>query len=151
MRYLRWLAAKEAIIVPVPISSAGPSIARLGTVENGRRGANDWTRVIMQHELANYEAFATDHPIGARVRGRVRGVAQFGVFVELAPGVDGLLEILYFATGAPKKYPEDYPQVGTLIEATIMYFDVSRMNVRLAQRPVGGNDPSSKKCQPLSG
>src|SRR4051812_28141405 len=55
----------------------------------------------MQHEGANYEAYATDHAVGALVRGRVRAVAPFGVLVELAPNVQGLLEILDFAAGAP--------------------------------------------------
>src|SRR4051812_8041669 len=91
----------------------------------------------MRHEVASYEAYATDHAVGAVVRGRVRAVAPFGVFVELAPNVHGLLEIPDFAGGAPKRFPQDYPQVGSSIEAAIKYFDVSTMNIRLTQRPGG--------------
>jgi small subunit ribosomal protein S1 len=90
---------------------------------------------LMQREVADYEAYATDHSVGALVRGRVRAVAPFGVFVELAPNVQGLLEVLDFAVGAPKRFPEDYPQIGTSIEAAIKYFDVPTMNIRLTQRP----------------
>jgi small subunit ribosomal protein S1 len=90
----------------------------------------------MQHEVASYEDYAADHAVGAMVRGRVRAVAPFGVFVELAPNVQGLLEIPYFAsTPDATQFPTSYPQVGALIEATIKYFDVPTMNIRLTQRP----------------
>src|SRR5438309_1514977 len=87
----------------------------------------------MQHEVANYEAYATNHAIGAKVHGRVRAVANFGVFVELAPDIQGLLEIPDFAPSVPKTL-QDYLQVGTPIEAVIKYFDVPTMNIRLTQR-----------------
>ena len=90
----------------------------------------------MQHEVANYEAYATDHAVGALVRGPVRAVAPFGVFVELAPNVQGLLEIPYFASiPDATQFPSGYPPVGALVEATIKYFDVPTMNIRLTQRP----------------
>jgi small subunit ribosomal protein S1 len=89
----------------------------------------------MQHKVADYEAYATDHAVGALVRGRVRAVAPFGVFVELAPNVEGLLEIPHFASVPDAtRFPTGYPQVGTLVEATIMYFNVPTMNIRLTQR-----------------
>jgi small subunit ribosomal protein S1 len=89
----------------------------------------------MQHD---YEAYAVGHPVGAPVRGRVRAVAAFGVFVELAPNVQGLLEIPDFAAGVPVRFPDDYPQVGTSVEAIIKFFDVPTMNIRLTQRPASG-------------
>ena len=88
----------------------------------------------MQHEVANYEAFATDHAVGSPVRGRVRAVRHFGVLVELAPNVQGLMEIWDFSQGPPTKFPQDFPQVGTEIQATIKYFDIPGMNIRLTQR-----------------
>jgi ribosomal protein S1 len=100
----------------------------------------------MQYDVANYEAFATDHAVGSPVRGRVRAVAQFGVFVELAPNVQGLMEIWDFPAGPPKRFPQDFPQVGTLIQVRIKYFDIPTMNIRLTQRSPrmqegGGKEP----------
>jgi small subunit ribosomal protein S1 len=87
----------------------------------------------MQHEPANYEAYAVDHRVGTSVQGRVRAVAAFGVFIELAPNVQGLLEVPYFSA-RPERFPEDYPAVGTVVQATILWFDVHGMNIRLTQQ-----------------
>jgi ribosomal protein S1 len=90
--------------------------------------------MVMQHEVAKYEAYAVDHPVCAPVRGRVRAVAAFGVFVELAPNVQGLLKPLT-SLRVPVRFPDDYPQIGTSMEAIIKFFDVPMMNIRLTQRP----------------
>ncbi len=89
----------------------------------------------MQHDVTNYEAYAVDHAVGTCVQGRVRAVAPFGVFVELAPHVQALLEVPYFSGPKAERFPEDYPAVGTLVSATILWFDVPGMNIRLTQRP----------------
>lgn len=76
--------------------------------------------------------------MGSVVRGKVRAVLQFGVFVELAPNVQGLLDVLDFAADSRKRYPDDYPPVGTAIEASIKWLDPAAMNIRLTQRPLCG-------------
>jgi len=94
----------------------------------------------MRYDAANpYERYAAEHPVGTVVRGKVVVVRPFGVFVQLAPDVDALLEVCDFAGFDGKRYPEDYadyPQSGAEIEATIILLDGE--NIRLSQRPAGG-------------
>lgn len=77
------------------------------------------------------KAYAKEHKIGDTVSGRVRDVKEFGVFVELARGVDGLIRIedLY-----PKKASEIV--VGEEIEASLTMLDEGkiRLSVKKVQK-----------------
>lgn len=77
------------------------------------------------------KAFAKTHGVGDVVSGKIRDIKDFGVFVELARGVDGLIrnEDLY-----PKKISD--VSVGEQIEATIIMLDEGkiRLSVKKAQK-----------------
>ncbi len=64
-----------------------------------------------------WETVAERYPVGSRVRGKVVRLTDFGAFVELEPGVDGLLHISQMSS-RPVNRPEDIANVGD--ELTLM-------------------------------
>src|SRR5262249_9560209 len=66
-------------------------------------------------------------PEGARLPGKVVRLETFGAFVELAPGVEGLLHIGELGTGSKKvRHPREVVEVGQPIEVTVLSIDAER-------------------------
>jgi small subunit ribosomal protein S1 len=59
-------------------------------------------------------------PQGARVQGRVVGVADYGVFVELEPGVEGLVHVSEMSWSKRKQHPSKLVQVGDAVEVVVL-------------------------------
>lgn len=74
-----------------------------------------------------WQDFVRRHAEGARTSGRVVNVMQFGCFVELAPGVEGLVHISDQNPGKP-------PQVDDTIEVMVLEIDHERRRISLGQK-----------------
>jgi len=48
---------------------------------------------LKQTEANPWEELGQKHPIGSQVKGKVKSITDFGVFVEIEPGIDGLVHI----------------------------------------------------------
>lgn len=68
---------------------------------------------------------------GTRRTGRVARLETFGAFVELAPGVDGLLHVSELGGGKPIRHPREAVKVGDTIEVAVKTVDVERRRVSL--------------------
>jgi small subunit ribosomal protein S1 len=75
-----------------------------------------------------WELVAERYPMGSRVHGRVVRLTDFGAFVELEPGVDGLLHISQMSS-RPVSRPEDIVNVGD--ELTLMVIRVDPQERRI--------------------
>ena len=74
------------------------------------------------------------HPEGTNVTARVRKVASFGVFCELAKDVEGLLMVTDLpGVPRPTKFPEDYPSIGDELNVSIAYIDRDGRKIRLGK------------------
>lgn len=88
-----------------------------------------------------WRAFAGGLAIGARMRGTIRRLQPFGVFVELAPGVDGLLHISELATNKHVNHPKDVVEVGQAVDVAVREIDIERKRIALVlAREDGGVD-----------
>src|SRR5258708_9964385 len=47
---------------------------------------------LKQTEPNPWEELAEKHPVGGMVKGKVKSITDFGVFVEIGPGIDGLVQ-----------------------------------------------------------
>jgi len=68
---------------------------------------------------------------GTRRTGRVARLETFGAFVELAPGVDGLLHVSELGGGRPIRHPKEAVQVGQSIEVAVQSVDRERRRISL--------------------
>jgi small subunit ribosomal protein S1 len=69
---------------------------------------------------------------GTRHPGRVARLETFGAFVELAPGVDGLLHLSELGAGRALRHPREAVKPGDTIEVTVQSVDRERRRISLA-------------------
>lgn len=71
-------------------------------------------------------------PEGTRVEGTVTRIQPFGAFVELAPGVDGLVHISELGAGRRVNHPQEVVSVGQRVEATVLSVDPEKHRISLS-------------------
>ena len=77
-----------------------------------------------------WEAIETKYPVGSKHTAKVRNFTNFGVFVELEEGVDGLIHISDLSWTKKVKHPSEFTQVGEQIEVVVL--DIDKENRRLS-------------------
>lgn len=77
------------------------------------------------------------YPVGAIVRGKVVRLATFGAFVELEPGIDGLIHISQLADHHVTR-PSEVVSVGEEMEVKVLRVDPEERRVSLSLREAGG-------------
>jgi len=75
---------------------------------------------IKQLEPDPWETVAERYPIGGRVIGRVVNVTDYGAFVELYPGVEGLIHISEMTWSRRMKHPSKVVKPGDQVEAVVL-------------------------------
>ncbi len=78
-----------------------------------------------------WEKVAERYPIGSKVKGRVTGITDFGAFVELEPGIEGLVHISEMQWGQPPAHPSEVVRVGEEVEVVVLNVDVERQRISL--------------------
>ena len=85
---------------------------------------------IKQLKEDPWEAIETKYPVGSKHNAKVRNFTNFGVFVELEEGVDGLIHISDLSWTKKVKHPSEFTQVGAPIEVIVL--DIDKENRRLS-------------------
>jgi small subunit ribosomal protein S1 len=71
-------------------------------------------------------------PVGVSVRGVVRRLEAFGAFVELAPGLDGLVHVSRMALDRRVAHPRQVVSSGDEIDVTIVEIDLVKRRIGLS-------------------
>jgi small subunit ribosomal protein S1 len=71
------------------------------------------------------------YPIGSRLNGRVVGLTQFGAFVEVEPGLEGLIHISELSWTKRPKHPGEILKEGQEIEAQVLRIDPAERRLSL--------------------
>ncbi len=77
--------------------------------------------------------------LGDKVTGTVTRDADFGAFVELAPGVEGLIHISEMAWGKKARKPSDIVKVGDTVETVILAIDTEQKRIGLGLKQALGD------------
>jgi small subunit ribosomal protein S1 len=77
--------------------------------------------------------------LGDKVTGTVTRDTAFGAFVELAPGIEGLIHISEMAWGKKVKKPSDIVKVGDTVETVILGIDVEQKRIALGLKQALGD------------
>ena len=80
---------------------------------------------MKQLEPNPYEALTAKYPPGTVVRGKVRNIADFGIFVEIEEGIDGLVHISDMSWTQRVKHPSEMYQKGDEVEAVVLNIDTA--------------------------
>jgi small subunit ribosomal protein S1 len=78
-----------------------------------------------------WEAAAQKYPVGAIVTGRIRNLAEFGAFVELEEGMEGLIHISDVSWTERIKHPSEKFKKGEAIEAKVLKVDSQNRRLSL--------------------
>jgi len=79
---------------------------------------------MKQLEPNPYETLSEKYPLGTIVKGRVRNIADFGIFVEIEEGIDGLVHISDLSWTQRIKHPSEMFQKGDEVEAVILNIEM---------------------------
>lgn len=74
---------------------------------------------------------AQKFPVGSRVLGQVTRLQPFGAFVELAPGIEGLIHISELGTDKRVAHPQEVLSPGQAIEASVLAVDLDKRRISL--------------------
>jgi small subunit ribosomal protein S1 len=88
-------------------------------------------------------------PIGSRHKGKVCNITNFGVFVELEEGVDGLVHISDLSWTKKIFQVEDFVKLGDELEIMILGIDVDNHRIALGHKQIGDNpwDKLEEECK----
>ena len=84
------------------------------------------------------ETFRQKHGIGARVTGTVTSLTDFGAFVEVEKGIEGLVHISDISW-EKVKHPSEKLQVGQEVETLVLNIDVDKQKVSLGMKQLEGD------------
>lgn len=82
---------------------------------------------------------AEKYPEGTRVRGTVTSLAEYGAFVELEPGLEGLVHVSEMSWTQRIKHPSKLLSVGDSVEAQVLAVDPQARRISLGIRQVQSN------------
>ena len=94
---------------------------------------------IKQLKSDPWENIETKHPIDSRHTARVRNFTNFGVFVEIEEGVDGLIHISDLSWTKKIKHPSEFTQVGAEIEVEVLQIDKDNRRLSLGHKQLEEN------------
>jgi len=89
----------------------------------------------MKQTQANpWEEVADKFPVGSMVKGKVRNLTNYGAFVELEEGIDGLLHISDMSWTRKVSHPSEVVEKGQEIECKILSVDQERRRIALGMK-----------------
>jgi len=94
---------------------------------------------VKQLENDPWSEIQTRYPVGSKHKGTVRNLTNFGVFVELEPGIDGLIHISDLSWTENVDHPNDLVEKGQEIEVVILAIDFENRRITLGHKQVGDN------------
>lgn len=70
-----------------------------------------------------WESLPAEIQVGSKVKGKIVNVADYGAFLELQPGVEGLIHVSEMSWSQHLRNPQDFMKVGDEIEAVVLTID----------------------------
>ncbi len=86
---------------------------------------------MKQIESNPWETIAARYPVGTKISGKVRSVTEFGVFVGMEDGIDGLVHISDISASRHVKHPSELFKKGQMVEAVVLKVDCEKERVSL--------------------
>ena len=79
------------------------------------------------------------YPVGSKHTAKVRNFTNFGVFVELEEGVDGLIHISDLSWTKKIKHPSEFTQIGATVEVVVLEIDKENRRLSLGHKQLEEN------------
>lgn len=86
---------------------------------------------IRQTERNPWEMVADSYPIGSKVQGKVRNFTNYGAFVEMVEGVDGMIHVSDMSWTRKVNHPSEILERGEEVEAVVLEVDIASQRISL--------------------
>ena len=86
-----------------------------------------------------WEGIETRYPVGSKCTAKVRNFTNFGVFVEIEEGIDGLIHISDLSWTKKVKHPGEFTQIGAPIEVVVLEVDKDNRRLSLGHKQLEEN------------
>ena len=94
---------------------------------------------IKQLKADPWENIEERYPVGSKHTAKVRNFTNFGVFVEIEEGVDGLIHISDLSWTKKIKHPSEFTQIGATIEVQVLEIDKENRRLSLGHKQLEEN------------
>jgi small subunit ribosomal protein S1 len=99
----------------------------------------DWQRErislgMKQLQTYPWKDVAAKFPVGTRVQGKVVSITNYGAFVEIEPGIEGLVHISEMSWTRNVRHPSKIVSIGETIEAVVLKVDESEEKISLGMK-----------------
>src|SRR5512138_3962874 len=99
----------------------------------------DWERERISLGLKQLQPYpwqnvAAKYPVGTRVQGKVVSITNYGAFVELEPGIEGLVHISEMSWTRNVRHPSKLVSIGETIEAVVLKVDPNEEKISLGMK-----------------
>ncbi len=94
---------------------------------------------IKQLKADPWENIEEKYPVGSKHTATVRNFTNFGVFVEIEEGVDGLIHISDLSWTKKVKHPSEFTQIGASIEVMVLEIDKENRRLSLGHKQLEEN------------
>jgi len=82
---------------------------------------------------------AEKYPVGSRHKGIVRNISAYGIYVELEPGIDGVVHISDLSWDKKIKHPSEIAKKGDEIEVVVLEIDTKNRQLKLGHKQLQEN------------
>ena len=86
---------------------------------------------LKQIESNPWSQLVEKYPVGSKIRGKVRNLTEFGAFVEVEEGIDGLIHISDLSWTKRVKHPSEVLKKGDTVEAVVLNIDAENQRLSL--------------------
>lgn len=86
---------------------------------------------IKQTEVNPWELVSEKYPVGTVIVGQIRNIANYGAFVEIEPGIDGLLHVSDMSWTEKVAHPNEKYQKGDTVQCVVLEIDRDKQRVGL--------------------
>ncbi len=114
------------------------------TLDRAERKMSLGIKQLTDDPWANIE---TRYPVGAKCTAKVRNFTNFGVFVEIEEGIDGLIHISDLSWTKKIKHPGEFTQVGAAIEVVVLEIDKENRRLSLGHKQLEENPWAAIEAQ----
>jgi small subunit ribosomal protein S1 len=97
-------------------------------------GARRISLGLKQVESNPWHELSEKYPIGTTITGKVRNLTEFGAFVEVEEGIDGLIHISDMSWSKRLKHPSEVLKKGDTVEAMVLNIDAENQRLSLGSK-----------------
>jgi small subunit ribosomal protein S1 len=122
---------------PSDVLSVGDQIeARILKIDSEKRRISISMKQLMPHP---WDSVGEKYKAGERVRGTITRLMEFGAFVEIEPGIEGLIHISEMSWGRKIRTPRDVVKEGETVEAVVLGVNTAERRISLGLKQALGD------------